>query len=629
MNKILFSLLLFLMTISGFSQSAGENLIDSLQQQIQKAAPDTNKVKLLIELSNQYPYTNPDEGINKGSEALELATKLSWQRGIAGACAAMGGNYVTKADYAHALEYDYRALKIYEELKDVKKQAQMLRYIGIAHHTSRNQEEAIKYDEKALHLYETLHDSGGIAGIYGNMSNAYYSMRDKDHALEYDMKALNIYNAIHDKEGEAMLIGNIGNLYAFEGDFPKAMVYYFEAVRRETALGNKSGVTRNMGNIGETYLDIARDTSGKIQPDSLIPAGKAANLKKAIEYLKNTIQNAKELQQTEYILAFAEVLSEAYRLSGNTEEALKIYQEYILVRDSVYDVEKYNALTRKKLDYEYGKREDSIQYQKQLSDVKLQEEKRTRARETVFYIAGLALVILFSIFMFNRWRVTQKQKGIIEQEQKRSEELLLNILPAETARELKQTGQSEARMIDSVTVLFTDFKGFTNHAERLSAQELVAEINECFSAFDRIVEKYGVEKIKTIGDSYMAAGGVPIPNQSHAQNVVNAALEINQFMANRSADKKAQGKVWFEIRIGVHTGSVVAGIVGIRKFQYDIWGDTVNIASRMESSSEAGKVNISATTYELVRHQFNCISRGKIEAKNKGELEMYFVEGQK
>ena len=158
-------------------------------------------------------------------------------------------------------------------------------------------------------------------------------------------------------------------------------------------------------------------------------------------------------------------------------------------------------------------------------------------------------------------------------------------------------------------------------------EELVTDLNECFSAFDHIMERRGVEKIKTIGDAYMAAGGLPSPNETHARDVVLAALEIRHFMEEYSRKRREQGQPYFEIRIGVHTGPVVAGIVGVKKFQYDIWGDTVNTASRIESSGEVGKVNISGTTYQMVRHLpgLSFSSRGKVHVKGKGELEMFYV----
>ena len=210
-------------------------------------------------------------------------------------------------------------------------------------------------------------------------------------------------------------------------------------------------------------------------------------------------------------------------------------------------------------------------------------------------------------------------------EKKKSDDLLLNILPVEIAEELKSNGKAEAKYFEQVTVLFTDIVGFTQLSEKLSPQELVAEINECFTAFDHIMQKQGVEKIKTIGDAYMAAGGLPTINKTHAEDVVNAALDIQQFMFEHKAKKKAAGELFFEIRVGVHTGPVVAGIVGVKKFAYDIWGGTVNIASRMESSGEPGKVNISGATFELLKDKFSFTYRGKIQAKGKGEIDMYFA----
>jgi class 3 adenylate cyclase len=233
---------------------------------------------------------------------------------------------------------------------------------------------------------------------------------------------------------------------------------------------------------------------------------------------------------------------------------------------------------------------------------------------------------MVAAIIFNRFRVTQKQKLIIEKEQQRSEELLLNILPFEIAEELKSKGSADAKQFDQVTIMFTDFIGFTQISEKLSPTELVNEIHTCFKAFDEIIGKYNIEKIKTIGDAYMCSGGLPVANQSHAVDVVSAALEIQQFMQDHLLQRQNESKDVFEIRIGVHTGPVVAGIVGVKKFAYDIWGDTVNIASRMESSGEVGKINISGSTYEMVKDKFKCEHRGKIQAKNKGEIDMYFVE---
>jgi class 3 adenylate cyclase len=211
-------------------------------------------------------------------------------------------------------------------------------------------------------------------------------------------------------------------------------------------------------------------------------------------------------------------------------------------------------------------------------------------------------------------------------QKKEVEKLLLNILPAEVAHELKVTGAATPRYYESVTVLFTDFVAFTKIAEGLSPQKLVAELNNCFLAFDTIIEKHNLEKIKTIGDSYMCAGGIPVPNQSHAVDAILAALEIQEFIREMNESRLANGEAPWDVRIGVHTGPVVAGVVGRKKFAYDIWGDTVNIASRMESSGESGRVNISDATFAMVKDWFSCLYRGKVSAKNKGDVDMYFVD---
>ncbi|MGI8636504.1 MAG: adenylate/guanylate cyclase domain-containing protein, partial [Segetibacter sp.] len=219
----------------------------------------------------------------------------------------------------------------------------------------------------------------------------------------------------------------------------------------------------------------------------------------------------------------------------------------------------------------------------------------------------------------------EERTGELIVAKKKTDKLLLNILPAETADELKATGFAKAKNYDLVTVLFADFKGFTEISEQLKPDQLVADLNYCFSAFDMITEKYGIEKIKTIGDAYMCVGGLPVRNETHAMDILMAAIEIRDFMVMYKKEKEARGETPFEIRIGINTGPVVAGIVGIKKFAYDIWGNTVNIASRMESCSESGKINISGSTWLFIKDHFSCTWRGKIKAKGIGEIDMYFV----
>lgn len=278
---------------------------------------------------------------------------------------------------------------------------------------------------------------------------------------------------------------------------------------------------------------------------------------------------------------------------------------------------------------------DSINLEKQELAIKQHEaemERQKIRRSLMMTGSGSTLLLaVFLLFGFTRQkknnRLLSEKNEEINKEKERSDELLLNILPAQVAGELKAFGEAKARHYDNVTVLFSDFKDFSKIAENLPPGKLVKELDYCFKAFDEIVSRNGLEKIKTIGDAYMCAGGLPDPGGDHAARAVRAAMEMQQFLDEWKKEKMQLEEPYFEARIGIHTGPVVAGVVGVKKFAYDIWGDTVNIASRMESSGEPGKINISGKTRQLLGDAFQCSYRGKIQAKNKGEIDMYFVEG--
>lgn len=262
--------------------------------------------------------------------------------------------------------------------------------------------------------------------------------------------------------------------------------------------------------------------------------------------------------------------------------------------------------------------------QERIIDVQKAEVSRQKLQRNLFLALGLGVLsILAGLYL--RFRAGQKfqeklqaQNKIITEERQRSEELLLNILPVTVAAELKDTGKATARRYDSATVLFADFKGFSSLAATLEPEALINLLDEAFRAFDEIVAKNGIEKIKTIGDAYMCAGGLPEEDTNHAERTVRAGLEMQAYLA---------GNKHFDARIGIHTGPVVAGVVGKHKFVYDIWGDTVNQASRLETAGEIGKVAISHTTKGLLSEAFNCQPAGTFEAKNIGTMERFFVTG--
>ncbi len=524
-------------------------------------------------------------------------------------------SYLNISKYKEALVAGFSALKLNEEINDKAAIAYSNINISVVCERQKQFDKALEYCNKALNIFIELKDNINIAKVDGNIANVYLGKNNFDSALVYYKKAISIYQANGDKSGIAVNFVNIGELYKKINNYPKALESYFDALKLLEELKDVEDIKILEGNIGDTYLLIAKDTSNNDNIGPLVPKGRTAILNKAIEYLNKCIAGCKESGDIAGVSEYSQYLSEAYKLSGNYAAALDNFILSTTLKDSINSIDNKKELTKQE-----------TQAKKEIADKQIQLDLVTiekKKNEDYFLYAGI-VVLLFVIGLVLRSNIKQnKSNKIITREKNRSEELLLNILPSEVAEELKDKGSAEAKFFNEVTVLFTDFVGFTTVAERMTPQQLVNELDGCFRGFDHIMGKYNIEKIKTVGDAYLAVCGLPMPNEEHAANVVNAALELREFMAER---KKQLGDLTFQVRIGVHSGSVVAGIVGVKKFAYDIWGDTVNTAARMEQNSTAGKINISEVTHELIKDKFECTYRGKIQAKNKGELSMYFVE---
>lgn len=342
--------------------------------------------------------------------------------------------------------------------------------------------------------------------------------------------------------------------------------------------------------------------------------------------------------ETSYQTQLKEVQDKSQQQITQKEATISQTQERLLRVDSLSESRgrQIDEMSKEqmKISMLAAEQERELQIQKrERAELELQKTRSDNLRNLLGVVAAFVLVLaglLFFRYRAKRRTVNElaEKNARIEEEQKRSDSLLLNILPSAIAQELKANNKVAARKYDQATVMFLDFKGFTNIAEQLSPELLVEELDYCFSNFDRIISQYRIEKIKTIGDAYLCASGLSDKNSSPS-DIVKASLEIQDFLQHMKAERLNRGMPFFEARVGIHTGAVVAGVVGSKKFAYDIWGDTVNIAARMQEACEPGQVNVSETAHSLTKYEFQWQSRGKIAAKNKGDLDMYYVKGVK
>lgn len=501
----------------------------------------------------------------------------------------------------------------------------------------------LEYSYKAIDIYQKHKNFSMLTISYNNMCWSYIQAHDFDNGIKACHYGLKFSTHLVDDNRRKMLRGLLFNNLAIaclESGKPDSALYYNSLSYSEVPDALRKlpylyvWIYAVFGHIYETKKDTGQalkcfNQALQLKDSSSTADGTIYAVSKYCHFLnslgefhkvirigKEGIIIAKNSNLKRYVIDIADELQYAYDKLNQVDSAYYFAKMAKGLKDQVFNQGKTAQLQNLFIRRTIKAKELEYAIEKAKAEEKLKSEQRLR---NIFVIAFVFVVLFAGLFLYQRNKI---KAGKI-----RSDELLLNILPGEVAEELKSKGSTSAKQFDNVTVMFTDFKNFTQIAEKLSPQELVSEIDTCFKAFDQIIEKYNIEKIKTIGDSYMCAGGLPVSSTTHSKDVVSAALEIQHFIRQHVELRKSEGKVPFEARIGIHTGPVVAGIVGLKKFAYDIWGDTVNTASRMESSGEIGKVNISETTYELVKDQFTCTYRGKIQVKNKGELDMYFVEG--
>lgn len=622
---------------------------DSLKN-ILITSKDTNKVNILNELVKRNANSNPKEAENYAGQALKEAQKIGYRKGEAQAYNALGLFKINQKDFKNAYEYHQIALKIRQELNNKKDISTSLNNLGFLFVEQSNYSSAIEYYIKALKIREEIKDEKGQLSTLNNMGAVFMTQASEQNsdtlaykqAISFFEKALAIAKKIKDRRNEAVLLNNIGEIYKRVKKNQQAIDYYIQSVVIREEIKDNVQLPASYNSLGDVYYNLkdykkafdyqskAKELAIKIDnKQMIIESGYGLarvaiinqELEKALEEARIGLELSQKTDFKQGIIEGRELLAEIYEKKGDYKNAFYYKVNAHHLKDSLFNEKNSKILSGKESAYQLEQRDNQIK----LRDANI-------ARQNLFnyaLIVGLGLVFVLAFVLFRGQQAQKKANKEISFEKAKSDKLLLNILPEKVAQELKEKGAATAQYYEKVSVLFTDFQGFTKRTAKMTPEQVIAELNLCFSKFDEIIKRYNLEKIKTIGDAYMCAGGLPTPNTTNPIDAIRAGLEMQKYMQAYKEECIAKGEDFFQCRLGINTGKVVAGVVGTSKFAYDIWGDTVNTASRAESNGEVGKVNITEATYELVKDVFECQYRGALEVKGKGLVKMYFVVGEK
>lgn len=561
-----------------------------------------------LELARIASKTDLKKSFSLARLAKKKAESAGYTKGIADAYRIIGNNYSAQNKLPAAVDFYNKALELYQKEGDTKGISMIYNNLGIANFKMFKYTEAINFYFKSLKLKEEAKDKKGTLSTLINIGAIYQRQANYDEAIRFYQRAAATAEKLNDTTSLAASLQNMGETLIEQKKYRQAL----KALSKAADIFIKS---KNYIDLVSTYINmgIVYRSLGKLGDElKMYEAGKAiAEKQKLQQELGVCLQNTGEalLKARKYGPAL-EHLQKAVTLLEKTGSHPSRTMAYKLLA-KLYRMRK--DYKRSLLNQEKYATEIFDIYNKdrghQINEIHMRYEVEKREKEA-------------EIFRLKNVELKNALKSL-DAEKKRSDSLLKNILPAEVAEDLKTKGRSDVRYFENVTVMFIDIKNFTQHTEKTEPAKLVEKLGLYFTAFEKIIAAYKIEKIKTIGDAFLCACGLPVPDKKHAEKMVKAASEIIAFA---DGQKQQLGSNVFEVRIGIHSGPVIAGIIGTQKFAYDIWGDTVNTAARMEQSGEAGKINISHSTYNLVKKKVSCLYRGKLPAKNKGEIDMYFVE---
>ncbi|NJY62742.1 tetratricopeptide repeat protein [Salinimicrobium sp. CDJ15-81-2] len=574
-------------------------LTDSIEDVYESNPAPEQELNQLLDIA--VALKNPDSIHIYSSRAIEVAKASSNEEGLLNAFQIHGVAWRYKADYTKALEYLFMALELAEKLNIPEEIGSLNIEIGNVYSVSGNNELALVYYSRGLNvLREQGNDHLFGKGLF-NLADDMLKNGMIDSSFAYTKEAQGIFRKHKDTLAEAYALGNLGMIYARRGENKKAGNHLIAAIDLLEKEKDYSAITEYLSSMADIYLDDGNERA-------------------AIFYGERSLETAENYNLRGNLQDIHLKLSNIYEGAGNTAQAFDHFKQYVLYKDSIRNIQSIEEMANLRSDFEISRKQIQVD---------LLNEQQANQRNVVIAVSvALFLIALLAFGLYRRNKHIGRTKKIIEKEKNRSDLLLLNILPQETAMELKEQGKVQAKRFEAVTILFTDFQNFTHFSENLSPEELVKSVDFYFSKFDEIVEQHGLEKIKTVGDAFMCAAGVPFPVEDHAERTLAAACDMVAFVKDAKKLDTAD-ETRFDIRIGINSGPVVAGVVGSKKWAYDIWGDAVNIAARMESCSQSGEINISENTYDLIKDKFDCHYRGEIMVKNKGMMKMYFVIGRK
>jgi len=579
-------------------------------------ADETGIVLILNEFSEAYWETDPKKSIECGEEALKLAQKQADRGQEALALRNIGVAHRNLSDYDKALDYLMKSLRIRKEIEDPKEIADSLHHMGIIYDYLNNFEKALEYHHNALKIEKEIGYQEGIAASLHNIGIIHHLSGHHDEALKYYKEGLQIRQEIGDRQGMAASMNNIGVLYMDISNYTEALKSFFDALKIFTEIGQDYEVANISNNMGKLYTDIKE-------------------YDKALLYLEKGLGMAEKIGAKELIRENYSFFSDLHIAKEDYKKALEYYKKSEDVKNSIFTAESQAKIADIHAQYITEKKQKEIELLKkdnEISKLELDRQKLLLDRQKLMQhslLGGFIFVLLLALVVYNRYLFKKKAHAKLEEahllimeEKAKSDKLLLNILPVRVANDLKEKGKTEPESFENVTVYFSDVVGFTNLSSHLDPKILIDELNDIFTAFDNIIEKYQCERVKTIGDAYLCVCGMPEENPNHAENMMLAAIEIIRYLRQRNTASEIQ----WRIRIGIHTGKVVGGVVGIKKYIYDVFGDTINTASRMESNSEPMRINVSEATYQILKNRFPFVERQSVAVKGKGEMKMYFVD---